>query len=420
MRLCATPATGLMKMRKSERKLTKDRSKPLRRFRIGQREIAPLVAAVWGFQAPSLSPRAEVVRSGGIFPGRFIKHLKSKSRWILTAAVFAVSLDRRAYATSYTYVGPNGGSFVTVEGSPWSPSGYPNSGDDVFVGPDEPGGDYSETVNMNYAAGLYTNGGFDSLNVSAPATSTMEIDQEPSSAGQSALETDNLYLDDTSKYVQGGAGTTSNQIEYLSIGGEAEYDITSSNATLTDSSELEDNGVFKQTGGSATINDLDIYGTLSVNDAAGASSMTATYTTVDGGIANLFGGNLQLNETQIRNGTLNIGGTANVTASDVYCGFNDADEALYTGMINQTGGTFTATGALNLGNYASSSPATFPFPWAASRPVWRILDAANPSLHTPMARDSSASLAEATRLPPCPSASPRPVNTIYPEPARSL
>jgi len=151
-----------------------------------------------------------------------MKCKKTKTKYVLAAAACAVSLDPRAYATNYTYVGPNNGSFITDGTSPWSPASFPSSGDNVYVGLAEPADD-SMTVNFNYGSGsfFYPDGGFSLVNIDPPNSSVMQIAEGPTAGGEATLETASLNISYNGSWVQGGTGETQNTVTgSLTLAGE--------------------------------------------------------------------------------------------------------------------------------------------------------------------------------------------------------
>jgi len=289
-----------------------------------------------------------------------MKCKKTTTKYVLAAAACAVSLDPRAYATNYTYVGPNNGSFITDGTSPWSPASFPSSGDNVYVGLAEPADD-SMTVNFNYGSGsfFYPDGGFSLVNIDPPNSSVMQIAEGPTAGGEATLETASLNISYNGSWVQGGTGETQNTVTgSLTLAGEYSLlrgSLSVGSLLFSLSSEAE----FSQSGGTFTAGQIGIYDGNYYLSAGSVSTSSLLLAAIP-----------STSEFDQTGGTITVGsssssGILDVFFDNLYSISNvDARSALILygtldigdnagGKFQQSGGSTTITGAVTL---ASGGP----------------------------------------------------------------
>jgi hypothetical protein len=181
------------------------------------------------------------------FKNQAVSSRSRAKRWALLCPASVIGFSSVAWGVTPTYVGPDNGSFGTP--GDWSTGIAPNSGDDVYVGPDE-GAASSMNVEFDYGASNYTSGGFNSLNIDSPSSSqTVTVTESPSLGHFDSLQTTNatIGMQNNGKFVQGGLGGSTNTItgnltiglEAMDMVGNGEYDLIGSDATLSVGGELD-------------------------------------------------------------------------------------------------------------------------------------------------------------------------------------
>jgi hypothetical protein len=231
------------------------------------------------------------------------KIITRRIAFLFSASTF--SIVQVAWGTNTTYVGPNNGDFLTP--GDWSTGIVPNSGDVVYVGPDE-GFATSMNVNFNFTSADYSGGGFNELNVDSPSTSqNMTVTESPSAATNVTLETAELNMgvnsNTTGTFVQGGTNATANTISQgINVGGTLQSAAGPNNLNCAGAYKLTDpsgsinagyiaiggqNSEFTQTAGSVTAGYLQLLDT----DAPGSDqyNMSGGTLTTTGYIAIAFG-----------------------------------------------------------------------------------------------------------------------------------
>jgi hypothetical protein len=216
---------------------------------------------------------------------------RGSTRVLCAAAALAVSTfaaRRAALAGNTTYSGPNGGYFST--GGNWNTNVAPNSGDNVFVGPNQ-GSLATQTVNFNYSTLSYSSGGFNSLTIDSPDfTQTMFVTEAPPLGFSYSLSTSSLIIGNgNGVFQQTGRSVSNNTVSGLIELGvtqdsSGEYDLYTNGTLNAGAIDLGMVGLgnFNQSTGSVTVThalsmSTGAYGFSSYSMTGGSFSAAAIY-----------------------------------------------------------------------------------------------------------------------------------------------
>jgi len=271
---------------------------------------------------------------------RFSRRVRmNRAGMLFTAAAFVAT--RGAAAASTTYTGPNSGSFAAAAN--WSTHTAPNSGDDVYVGAAQASGT-TLTVDFDYGAASYSNGGFNSLTIDPPdaAHTQTELDEEPARFHTDVLNAVNVTvgLNGSAELVQSGIGASMNTITgTLTLA----YNQNSSGEYLLENGSLSaaaislgfGAGELNQIGG--TILTGGIQNVAGATYFYGGTATSATGLSVGSPYSSAY--------TLLNGGSLTIGTPTAASADAQIAGLNDADVF----QISSANSQFTDYGGMEIG-----------------------------------------------------------------------